>query len=863
MPCQLPPLEKLTNSQTLLNPSQLGQEVAATIAYQLGIALVVGETIIPLAPFIWAALGIEEILGLFGGGRPKFEDTDAVINAYKESAFWPLHALAADLQIAEKNGAPISDSNPQVQATFSKWKQGTIESLQQLAGHTPGPSGFGYWQLQQLINTSWVYSKGGQGQVARVVQAIDCFTELMQKVPPEHPVTKGGGGGQGGMNPEQWTQVLQGFCQSCLEPGLAEPLMRIVRALTGAYYPKANEIDGQPAPAPPLVVIAESLRDLLAVVGPSLNALVPGAGIVAAEIANCICPALRSIAESQATQAEYADVPQSVIDALAKRGALSADVAQAVSGAPWATAFAGLLGSLAGFVTGDDPSTFPALLRMTIGGLEPIGKAIMAVVAKDASPLVEAVKPYAQQWAPKVSALVTETLAALGTIESDAPKAVFNFLRAAFTNGAAITAENVEDGAFRVMGIAWLVGQGIHLLGALAGYLGYPMSSVWGHNAALMVDLLAFDEIKSALHGSFWPALIGNRAKQKFDSDYRTVIPGYATAYQGLARGKITPDEADALAALNGVDSGYADLLTKLAYRPVSPFILAAGFTDQDVPEGPLRDSIINNGYAPADVDMTVNVVKIRSLQSVRQALVNAAIGAAGKGALTDAQLGSYLKQAQWGQTAIDLTNQRLAVMKLEAIASAVEEEAIGELTAGNITADEARSLMSAAGVADWRINLTVGIGQTKAAIRFEKLAEAEARRELQAEKTNLTKVALSRYQRGELDTAALTAALELIWSNPAMVAALVSLAQLKQAGSARYVYGALRTPEQAALLKERVAALHTAVTRGDMTYQAAEQELLALGVSSGDAAALADQWAEASYGKGSQPLGAGQPTFS
>ena len=62
---------------------------------------------------------------------PRTEDTQEVINAYNESAYWPLHALASDLAIALKNGAPISDSRQAIQAQFSAWKLGTIQSIQQ------------------------------------------------------------------------------------------------------------------------------------------------------------------------------------------------------------------------------------------------------------------------------------------------------------------------------------------------------------------------------------------------------------------------------------------------------------------------------------------------------------------------------------------------------------------------------------------------------------------------------------------------------------------------------------------------------------------------------------------------------------
>src|SRR5260370_42045393 len=93
---------------------------------------------------------LDAILSLFSG-KPKFDDTEAVISAYKQSAYWPLHALAADMEIWVKNGAPISDSNPAVQRSFGVAKQGTVESIQQVAGEQPGPGSPGYWTIFSLI----------------------------------------------------------------------------------------------------------------------------------------------------------------------------------------------------------------------------------------------------------------------------------------------------------------------------------------------------------------------------------------------------------------------------------------------------------------------------------------------------------------------------------------------------------------------------------------------------------------------------------------------------------------------------------------------------------------------------------------
>ena len=144
---------------------------------------------------ILSELGISplDILeGLFAG-KPKFEDTDAVIAAYNQSAYWPLHALASDLQIAANNGAPISDSRAAIQAQFGVWKQGTVTSIQTFAGGEAGAGQPGYWTIFALIEDSWKASGDGEGAVLQYVKALDALTQVLAQengqttIPPVVP----------------------------------------------------------------------------------------------------------------------------------------------------------------------------------------------------------------------------------------------------------------------------------------------------------------------------------------------------------------------------------------------------------------------------------------------------------------------------------------------------------------------------------------------------------------------------------------------------------------------------------------------------------------------------------------------------
>src|SRR5579864_9398512 len=122
------------------------------------------------------------ILGLFAG-RPKFEDTDLLIAGLRTSQQWPLRALADNLEMAARNGAPISDSNPAVQETFRTWKHGTVITLQALGQQFQGETGQGYWTLAKLLAQAWEYSKDGEAQVQKFVRAMDILTTSLAQHP--------------------------------------------------------------------------------------------------------------------------------------------------------------------------------------------------------------------------------------------------------------------------------------------------------------------------------------------------------------------------------------------------------------------------------------------------------------------------------------------------------------------------------------------------------------------------------------------------------------------------------------------------------------------------------------------------------
>jgi hypothetical protein len=87
-------------------------------------------------------------------------------------------------------------------------------------------------------------------------------------------------------------------------------------------------------------------------------------------------------------------------------------------------------------------------------------------------------------------------------------------------------------------------------------------------------------------------------------------------------------------------------------------------------------------------------------------------------------------------------------------------------------------------------------------------------------------------FKSGVANETALAAALVLTGLTPTQAAAWVSLATLQRSGSLRWIYGLLKSPTEAALLRQRISALADQRKRlqiDDPTFVAALQ---AIGIS-------------------------------
>ena len=889
MACQLPPLDQVSWDQKLITTTELVTYAAGDIATQLGIGLIIGGEITPLAPFIWgatvAALAIEEILNLFGGGRPKFEDTNNVIWAYNMSAYWPLHALAADMQIWENNGAPISDSNPAVQATFSAAKLGTIESIQQMTGWPPGEGSPGFWQLQQLINTSWAYSKNGQQAVLRVVEAIDCFTEflyaLKAKQPPGPPPPPPGGPppppppevtgcDSGNLNQDE----ILDFCQATQNN--LNQILAAIQGLQGAT--STSGID------PCCQVVANSIMNCahrLAVIGQALlfpknpldlgpltteltalvaavnayppvaeavgNALAGKLGDIATAIASLQMPAgtdVSGIVAELKRRNDDLQVPADWKTQLINSGAVPLELEPLLQSTTWETieaSAAHLIGYLLGVGLSDAVAIVDRIFGLII---KPFAGAIWKTLTDIAAGFNLGAGDAPNQIANAAKTIVKGLDTAITTLFGGAAGAVLE----AYESGIAGIDTTTDAGVSRViqilMGRALELGMGAHLMATLPELAYFTKQLGLNATAALLAELAGFHEIMIQAHRPFMTAVLGRPATYTTNRKYPNTLPGAPIGMTWFARRKLSNGDATYLASSAGFNPTWQAPMLAAAYRPVSPRALATAIQDTPFPKDEMRAILEDNGFADEHVAFMLQVLEYNSTKNVRNAYVTEAIAAYKAGVMPDTELDDILNSVGWSDTAKQFVRSRALLQRRVTLAAEAEKNIIPEVASGGMTPDVGLQQLEAAGIEPWYAQLQITLAETKASIHALKLAEAEARRTLLAEQRNLTRAAVAEFQRGVIDLTGLTAALAAIGLDPTLVASIVAVQEATRTGRMRLLYDQLLSPQDARLLEERVAAIGQQTKDQLITLDQAAAQLKTLGVGQADVHALIARWA-------------------
>ena len=156
----------ITNVATELSIQAAENTAVDTLLSNLGFWLGLTEGATPLWPFVALGLAVFDLVSLFGGGRPEFRRHgrgDHAVQGF--SLLATARACSRSLDRREERRSDLRFTTRRYRRNSARGSRARSPASRDLPAYTAGPRSPGYWQLQQLINLSWVWSKGGQQQV--------------------------------------------------------------------------------------------------------------------------------------------------------------------------------------------------------------------------------------------------------------------------------------------------------------------------------------------------------------------------------------------------------------------------------------------------------------------------------------------------------------------------------------------------------------------------------------------------------------------------------------------------------------------------------------------------------------------------
>lgn len=399
-------------------------------------------------------------------------------------------------------------------------------------------------------------------------------------------------------------------------------------------------------------------------------------------------------------------------------------------------------------------------------------------------------------------------LSAFAPILEPIPRTILDQVEATLAGIGDITPDNAVDAGFQVLGSAFLQGQVLHILSALAGYIGYPMSSLFGFNAAAAVALTGYEEITKNLQEAFYESAFGHSAKLHFESKYKPYYPREGDAVRWHARRLLSDAQLDDIFKVSGLKSAYEQPFINAAYVPVSARALSSAFVDVNIPTAEITSMMQAAGYRDADISTLLDIFNQRSTQNVRAQYLAALTSAAEAGDMTTDQLDAGLTSLDFSDDAKGFVHLTVATKRLQQLTtlyrkSISEGYKYGSVTdADYLTQLEAIGINSADAQAHYAIDSITKHGkEAAAAARAEATAEAKQQRAAVA-------AAQAQFRAGNIDALALGAELAAAGLPAAIVVYAVATATARQNGAQRLVYGQLLAPADAEVLRGQVAAI-------------------------------------------------------
>lgn len=591
-----------------------------------------------------------------------------------------------------------------------------------------------------------------------------------------------------------------------------------------------------PEPPPDLSGITAALNQLVAAA-----ALAPGEALTLVQLlCNCLSaiaakipPAtdVSGIVNAINKQTTYLDVPSALIDKLEAGGAFPGDYAQLMAGVPWvspdtyhklykwARDLIDLAASMSDPNFGSDPATKEAWNDLSddlLSGLKIIARylglpddsfehflggafkkylnATDAIVEPVLRPLVEAI---ADQLKPAGGAATT-----LGNIHVDPDKPISSAVGVTLSAGV----------------VAWF-----------ASMIKEGTGETLAHLAELVGGAISFEELRDVIIEPLIRHGIAAVADMNARSLFRQHLPQGSDVAEWAARGLITPDFATRLLNLDGFGDEIQPAAKAAAYQGINPRQILRMLPAGLLQDSDLTDELTFAGMRPASQSrfklFAPYMASERERQQLRSALENAYIG----GLLADADYTAQLDSAEHNLTRDDLALRAAKWKKLTSITKDLENEYSTLFVGGLLDDATFRGNLAAVGLQADMVDAVAAKAEARAEAALNRQAIRAAAALARATANEERRLAVKSITTGTVPTAVGAAALVATGLTPVQAAAWTGLAELAKVGTVRYVYGLALAPADAALLRQRVAALVTQHEGGLITPDQLNAGLVAL----------------------------------
>jgi len=503
------------------------------------------------------------------------------------------------------------------------------------------------------------------------------------------------------------------------------------------------------------------------------------------------------------------DVDQSILNALQQQNLISAADLQVLQGIKWA--------DVLGYVISSAP----------VRAVENFAKRAGADLDTAAGVIAGYAGPGVSWTEQKLGAALKTERNAIQAVLSG----VLDTVLAALKPGGPTTIGQIGVKPDTVLADVASVGINIYILTALVGLLREGAAEQMAHIAEVVTGILGFDELKEVQIGPLVKHGIAKVADMQARATFAQELPGSSALASMSARGILDQGKAAYWMLFNGTGPEVQGPTFQAAYHGLQARMMVRAWESGLFSQGDLADELTFSGMRPASQKRMLLLAPWLATASERKQLESALENAYVNGLLGDAELNQQLAQLDQETDRNALVMARVQLQKRIAFAKELERSYSQQFTIGLLAEAQYRGLLAGLGLQDDWINAKVAADtahMAATAYRKELAAELALERATAAEER---KAALKNFTSGNIDQAALLAALLLTGLNAAQAAAWVDLAQLQKAGGLRWTFGVQLAPSAAALLRSRVTALSDQRKRQQITDPQFVASLQALGI--------------------------------